>query len=137
MTPAAIKIAVTSRFNTLVAITRTPDLPFVFENVAYKPPATLQAYARIYTVFGEKRLTQIGGTLKDYRRVGRLQVQLHSALNIGEALALELADLVELSFQSVSAGGITYRTPTTTTVGADGGWWRVDVSCPFFVNDQA
>lgn len=67
-----------------------------------------------------------------HRHFGTLSADVFSPQGAGTAPALTLADSFAASFRSVTAGGITYRTPSMTTVGSDGVWHQVNVSVPFY-----
>lgn len=88
-------------------------------------------YARfLFTPTARIRRT-IGSTL-EHRRRGLCLVQLRAPGKTGDLHLQTLSQRVEVAMSSKTVGDVTLETAFTTVIGTQGGWWRYDVTCPWF-----
>ncbi|MBX3380110.1 MAG: hypothetical protein KF805_08435 [Phycisphaeraceae bacterium] len=70
------------------------------------------------------------------RRTGIAQVTLFGPADVGDKDLLLLARDTERAFLNKKLNRVTFRTPDTTNRGRDGKWWRLDVRCPLYWDEQ-
>lgn len=132
-----VSSALSSRFNTEVA---TPeDLPTQYDNVFKKLNTTTgedDLWCRFAIEFTGNTQTSIGvPSSHRYRRFGSAVAQLFMKLNKGDKDILQLADIIEGKFKTLSIGGLTIQTPNTLIIGDEGnGYYQINVVCPFYAN---
>ena len=109
-------------------------LPIKYENVPFNQPVTGWVAFTIIPVGGD-RIT-IGTTVKRYRYIGNLQIDIFVPEDTGSAVCRAHADTIESIFrdQQFSAGvsgTITCRTPAYITGGVGGGYYRGILNIPY------
>jgi len=67
-----------------------------------------------------------------FRTPGIMIATIHIPQDSGDKAGLEIADVIEPAFRSLSAGGVTYETPDTASLGNSGPWWQLNVTCPWY-----
>ena len=80
---------------------------------------------------GDDEQMDVGAVVKDYRKSGRLHVNLYSQPETGEGAALALADLIAARYRTVEIAGCSFDTPTIEPGTLTGPWWRTTIRCPF------
>jgi len=111
------------RFNTQWPIEQ-PTVPFSFADVDYDPPKDT-SWVRLNVLPGDQR--QVGmGSLRRFRRVGVVLVQIFVPAGSGDGLAKELADSVAKIFMGRTINGVIFRGTGVDRLGVDGPWavWR-------------
>lgn len=93
-----------------------------------------EIWARVKIDTGESDQADIAITPRE-RSFGMLTFLLHAPIEKGDKDVLNLADFVKNKFKRLTAGDVTYRTPSVRPAGRDGKWWRVRVTCPFYFED--
>lgn len=140
MSAQSIAIAIRSRFKAQVETPQSLTAKVQYDNAPLDPPDDGTAlWVRFAVVLGENRQIDIGGSggTNGYRRVGVAYASIFAPIETGDAAALTLADIVAAAFRSVTAGGVTYRTPTIRPLGRQGAWWQINVECPFYADEHA
>lgn len=127
-----LDIAIQSRFHSAVASLETPDLPTEYDNAKIEHPKD-SIWARVNIRNGNTDHVQIGKP-NTWRNNGVLIVQLFGPINTGMAQLNILADKVVVAFRRVTAGGVTYRSPSKQQLGRTRDWWQINVNCPFFAD---
>ena len=75
------------------------------------------------------------GEQKKFRRRGVMIIQIFTPSGEGDESALEVADVIDTAFKSVTADGVTYQTPYIEVVGRNDNYWQINVTCPFYSDD--
>jgi len=129
---AADSQTIRERFNTQWPIEQ-PSVPFSFQDVEYNPSKDT-AWVRCGIITGEQ--TQVSmGTLRRFRRVGVVAVQIFVPAGSGDGLAKELADSVANIFQGQTINGVIFRGTGLDRVGIDGAWAVWTASTPYQADD--
>lgn len=119
--------AIRSRFNTQWAGATAIAWP----NVSFTP-TTGTPWVRLSILPSGADQTEIGD-LRNFRHDGSVLVEIFTPENEGDGEARTLAEQAAAIFRGVTAGGIVYGAPYTTTNGNDGaGWFSVSVWCPYY-----
>ena len=75
----------------------------------------------------------------DIRATGIALATVFVPIDRGDKIALELADEIKDGFFSTvhtyAGTRVLFRTPSVLTIGRDGIWWQVNVSCPYLTED--
>ena len=126
------------RFETLV---ETPEaVVVIYDNSPIDPPEDA-LHVRMKVRPGTAFRVENGGAPGQhrFRTPGILVSDLKKPLGKGEEDIMQLADVIAVAFRAVTAGGITYLTPSVETKGRqdDGRWWLVTVTCPFYSDEIA
>lgn len=134
MSLESIHDAIRSRFNSQVA---TPQsLTVVYDNGPDgHPDDTLWARWTIHG--GDNAQREVGGSTNTYRRIGVAIAELYAPPNDGDEGVLQLADVIEAAFRSVTASPVRFQTPRTRIVGQQDNWFRVNVVCPWYADELA
>ena len=109
-------------------------LPIMYENVVFNQPTTGWVSFMILPTGGDR--ISIGTTVKNYRYLGTLQIDIYVPEDTGSDACRAHADTIESIFrdQQFSAGDsgtITCRTPAFITGGVTNGYLRGIVSIPW------
>lgn len=110
--------------------------PIKFDNVDYKP-TTQAAWIELQIATGEQSAVSLGGigaTL--YRNVGIISITVNVPLNSGGRTAKGYADSIAAIFRGQQFSSITCRGATITQIGEVDGWFKYNVSIPYF-RDEA
>lgn len=139
MTQSAMASLARKRFYDLVTVVRS--VPTEFDNAPPQSVSSLLAHSdtsavwcRVSFLGGESSQITIGHS-KVFRNPAVLSIQVFVPVGTGEKTARELAEAIVTAFRSVKVSGVTYRTPSILTVGANNGWWQLTVNCPMFSDD--
>jgi len=62
--------------------------------------------------------------------------QLFAPVGAGDGEQMELADKISDAFKHVTTEDVRYQTPSVATIGRRENWWQVNVTCPFYADDQ-
>jgi len=121
-----------SRFDSQWRIEQ-PSVSFSFGDVDYNPPDDV-AWVRLNILTGEQ--TQVGmGSLRRFRRVGVVSVQIFVPAGEGDGLAKELADSVANIFMGRTVNGVIFRGTGLDRVGVDGAWAVWTANTPYQADD--
>ena len=133
MTYEAICNAIRTRFE--AQITVLENVTTFWDNAPATPPDTAP-WIRLAIRPGDAERTEL--SIKAYRIPGVAFANIFTPIQLGDKSALEFADAIVAKFRSLSADGVTYRTPSVSVVGAtQGKWWQVNVQIPFEVRSVA
>jgi len=88
------------------------------------------------TILNGDTLQKSIGTLKVYRSVGTLAIQIFVKEGLGTRKSLEIADEIDTIFKGLhlTDAQIQFRTPSTVLVGNNTGWYQLNINCPFYRN---
>jgi hypothetical protein len=129
--------AIRSRFKTLVGDTQTDEntdaLTVQYDNDPTSPPDDA-TWVKFTIRWGERRQADISASPR-YRVVGIAYAQILSPIQKGDKFALQLAGVIEAGFRSVTAGGVTWRTPSVKRQGRQGDKYQINVECPFYADE--
>lgn len=108
--------------------------PISWPNRDFTPPESSEWIA-VSIRAGDSQQIEIGSPTITHRHSGLVYVQIFSPIGKGDKAALDIADQIAALFrryrQSVTNGGIVFRTPTIRAVGVDGAFFQVNVSVPY------
>lgn len=100
----------------------------VYENQTQKN--TVSEWVRVNILNADSQQISLGDQ-PYFRYVGLLIFQIFIKPNVGSGRAVQIADQITTLFRGVKVNGITFRPPTTDSVGDSGGWYQLNVSVPF------
>lgn len=66
-----------------------------------------------------------------YRHPGAVVLEVFTSEREGSGKAMRYADTLAAVFRGQTVGGALFRSPTVRQIGAQEGWYRVHVICPF------
>ena len=117
-----------TRFDTVWA-NRTP---VAWPNVTFTPPSPQASWCRFSITNGEAQQTTIGSTTNNHRFTGVIYIQVFTATNAGDSVALQRADEAAAIFRNWCGTNIRCREATIKTIGANAdGWYQINVSIPY------
>jgi hypothetical protein len=120
------------RFNTQWPIEQ-PLVEHSFADVDYNPTKDT-AWVRLNILTGEQ--TQVGmGSLRRFRRVGVVSVQIFVPAGKGDGQAKILADSVANIFMGRTVNGVIFRGTGLDRVGVDGAWAVWTANTPYQADD--
>lgn len=129
MTYKAESIAIESRFAAAFTACSVK-----YSNVQFDPTPG-EAFAEINIIIADSIRASIGDT-NLHRNVGIISVNIYEPLHTGTATGKEKADLAAAVFRSASFSGITCRSPKVVEVGEIGEWYVINMSVPFFRDEN-
>lgn len=103
-----------------------------YDNHEFTPPNDGSSWVRLTVVEGESNIAGLGDSQRLFRNVGVIICQIFVQDGKGSKAALDIADILETIWGGASFNGITCRASSVTRVGADNGWYQVNVSTPYF-----
>lgn len=113
----------------------------LYDNSPDAVPADADLWARVNIIPGGRERSSVGARL--HRRTGLLVFQVFSRPGIGDAAALAQAEQMERAFDDLDIGDgtlaspyIRFRAANTQTVGADGAWWQINVTAPWYTDER-
>jgi hypothetical protein len=122
--------AIEARFNTNWASTT----PVKYDNVDFTPtPGENWIELQIHN--GDQIPVSLGGTV-NYRAIGIISINVHTALNIGSQTGKNLADTAAAIFRGKTFSTITCRGAPITRLGESNGWFVYNVSIPYFRDES-
>jgi hypothetical protein len=139
--PALIEVAVEARYRTTIE----PTLPTQYENLHFDP-GSHSLFAAMQVQHDTRQPSAIvGDGLGRPRNVGSLEVQIYARKDEGGGAAMTAATLVANSFDAktvTTTGGhiVIFKAAEVRKFGSqpyDGQeYYRVDVSCPFYCDEE-
>lgn len=133
---AEIHSACETRFKT--QIEQTYGIQVQYDNAKFKldesSPLAEGVWCRVTIRPGESNLVERGNT-KNYRTHGVMIVEVFTELETGKGDVLAMVDIIKTAFRSVTASGVTFKTPYSTGGRRDDKWWKDVVYCPFYSDD--
>lgn len=123
---------VRNRFNTQWPIEQ-PSVEFSFADVDYTPTKDTP-WVRLSVVPGEQRQVSMG-SIRRFRRIGIVSVQIFTPAGSGDGLAKELADSVAAIFMGRTVDGVIFRGTGLDRVGVDGAWAVWNATTPYQADD--
>ena len=122
--------AIRLRFDTEVA--QAVPIPTQYDNQEYEPSSPTISWIRFTILPGLSQ--QVENRL--FRYPGIAIAQVFTPVEAGDGYARTVADLIQTAFRAVNADGVVYRTPYETTVGRTDEWWQLNVTIPYFYDDD-
>jgi hypothetical protein len=129
--------AISGRFNTQVEVPQ--GITVQYDNESPQDPPQGQTWVRFTVRPGNSDSVEYGSTIL-YRLQGIAIAQIFTPLGIGDAAALQLADVIKTAFRTTFASPVKFLVPTIATIGrdaSDSDWWQTNVIIPWFANEQA
>jgi Bacteriophage related domain of unknown function len=118
-----------SAIETLFALSWTAT-PIAEDNTDFNPSA-LTEWVRIVVLNADGQVASLGDDpLIRYRGIVVVQIFVKSGTGWGRSMTL--ADLVTPIFKNVRLGSIQLGVPSPNRVGPSGGWYQVNVDCPYY-----
>ena len=127
--------AIRSRFVTQWAAGAYATTPIAWSNAEFDPPSE-SPWVMVTIIDAAAFQASIGGVAgsgNTYRHPGVVVVNIFTPVNVGDGLALAMADYVGTIFrawQDVSTK-TRFLTPSVSRIGTDGNWFQVNVTSPF------
>lgn len=125
----AVSKAIRARFLAEVATPKSLG-EFQVDNLEFTQPEDA-TWARVTVIPSATEQADIVPGRR-YRAVGIAMFSFFSPFNKGDEELNLLADYACTKFRTVSASGVTYRTPSPARVGRAGKWWQVNVTVPWY-----
>lgn len=127
--------AIRTRFNTEWAGGAYSTVPVAWANAEFDPPSE-DEWVRVTIFDAEAFQVSIGGVAgagNTYRHPGIVVVNIFVPINVGDGLALAMADAVATIFRAWQDATTKTRflTPSVSRIGTDGNWFQINVTCPF------
>ena len=128
-----INKAIASRFDALITVAESLQDKVEHDNAEFtKPDEAL--WVRFTIKHGESVQLSFGST-KRFRFPGVAIAQVFMPQQKGDAEAVIMADKIATAFRSVTAAGVTYRTPSVMNIGRVANEYQVNVTCPFYSDE--
>jgi hypothetical protein len=124
----AERAAIEGRFNTQWA-SRTG---IKYENADCKP--TANDWVSIAIVRGNSDRASLG-TSPLYRHIGIISISIFTPLKTGTKAAVEHAEVIDGIFREATFNNITCRVPSIKNAANFNGWYRLNVTIPYFRNE--
>ena len=102
--------------------------PVAWPNKGFQPQSQ-EPWVRLTILGGDGRQVATAG--RRLRRVGVITAQVFVPEGSGDRKAHEIADAVAGIFEAMTLEGVRFRAADLEHVGADGGWYQLNVSIPF------
>lgn len=129
MTFEQIQAAIRTKFKTLAD---SNALATAYDNNTFDP-ASKPLWCRLTIKPGQSEQMSIGAPgANRFRNPGVMFAQLFVPDGTGDKVILAMADIIANGFRSVAVTGITYMTPSITTVGRTEKWYQVNVTVPYY-----
>lgn len=107
-----------------------------WDNVAFKP-VTGSPWVRVSIQGNLNNFASIGGPSIKVRRLGIVFVQVFVPEGTGTLVADQLADDIADALEAKQLlTGETFQASTKTEAGANNGWYQLNVSTPFYFDEQ-
>lgn len=107
-----------------------------WDNVSFTP-VNGEAWVRVSLQHNISNMVSVGGPNVKIRRFGILFVQVFVPEGNGTALAEQIADNVATTLEAKQMDtGLTFQETTKREVGVGAGWYQVNVSTPFYYDDN-
>ena len=126
-----LKNAIRSRFEDQVG--EPQGATVLYDNEFEQTPST-GVWMVVTIQTGETQQADLGPVPR-YRTAGQIVVEIYQEAAEGDYTTTALADEVARAFRSLTADGVTYRSPSLTQLGRSGKWWQQNVSCPFYYDE--
>jgi hypothetical protein len=105
--------------------------PIAWPNVEFTPPVR-SPWVRFNVLDADSFQTTIGATTNNHRFVGIVVINIFVPLDVGNASALAMADVVAAIFRNWCGSTVRCRAASVKDLGPDGnGWYQVNVVVPF------
>jgi len=127
----AVNNVIRSRWKTNIADAQS--VTTVYDNAPDTHPDD-SLWVRLSIKYSQATLNEIGSQ-KTFRIRGRMVAQIFDRIEKGDKDINALIDTIRPFFRAVTDTGVTFMTPEVSVVGADGKWWQVNLSCPFYTNE--
>lgn len=111
--------------------------PIAWPNVNFTPPNPQSSWIRLSISDGDSNQMELGSNPATIRYAGIIYVQIFTRLDIGDAVALQLADTVKQIFNNWCGVSVRCRAAKIKVIGNDGnGWYQVNVVVPFYRDER-
>ncbi len=108
--------------------------PIDWDNVNYKPVAgTSFVSFKVLNGFSNQAST---GPTPVYRSNGVVDIMICTVLGRGRKTADDYADRAAAIFRGWRSSGLTCRAPYITRIGEHEGWYKINVTVPFFRDEH-
>lgn len=112
------------------------DLPVEWPNHALRKPEGV-LWCRFSIIAGQSFQAEISGSLKRFRNLFIMMVQIFAPADTGTAETDRLVARISDAFRGKKFSNVVFKDVTPTQVGKTEGWWQTNVACPFFFDDLA
>ena len=118
-----------------------PNIFIAWPNTGSKPDLEIDPdedsnspWVRFNISFGDGDHVALGGTLKQFRYVAVIIVQVYTAEGVGTQRNRKLCDDVAAIFRlkQIADENLTCETPRIVEVGTKDGWWQANVEIPLY-----
>ena len=114
-------------------VDKFPAIPILLDNEPDAIPPTTGQWIHAQVLQGRTFQAE----LNTRRVTGRANFAIFSPINVGELDVMTLADEVADQFRLITLSGVVFRTPAIVASRRDRGYWRVDLSCPYYFEEIA
>ena len=122
--------SIRTRFDSQIA--QALGIPTQYDNQEYEPSGPTITWIRFTILPGFSQQVEN----RRFRYPGIAIAQIMTPVEAGDGFARKTADKIQTAFRAVNADGVTYRTPYETTVGRTDEWWQLNVTIPYFYDDD-
>lgn len=129
MTYEALENVIRKRFNDNMM----GSLAIVFDNQDVDSKQQ-DIWCRVNIRPGESIQADLGAN-KRFRVPGIMIVQIFNRTGLGTRAINVIVDRINGFFRAITVGGVTYQTPSVTHLGANKGWYQVNIACPWYSDD--
>lgn len=130
MTALTTANAIRTRFRTNV--TDVYSYSTAWDNMPFSPPSGA-LWLQFSVLHGDSDQVEVGGGGR-FRTNGVAFANVFAPVDTGDAAATQAADRIVAEFRAVTAGGVTYRTPSVRRVGRSGNWFQINVEIPWYAD---
>lgn len=126
----ATEATIVARFESQWSVSQ-PKIPFTYDNQGEADFITRgEAWVRVTVLPGTS--TQVAmGTIRRWRRLGIVTIQIFTPAGSGTGLATRLADTVRDIFEGRTISGIIFRATSLTRVEVDASWMQHNADTPY------
>jgi len=108
--------------------------PVAYENAPFEEPQS-EPWIRVRIFDDVTRRITIGNPAT-YRHAGLLVLEIFTPKNSGTGTARTYAGTLATLFRDVQFSGLTFREPSLSNGGEENGWFKMNLSTPFFWDGQ-
>ena len=99
-------------------------------------PSSLGEWVRLSVIPADSDQKSMGGSTNVHRQYGTVLIEIFIDQDSGAHRSVELADLAINFFHTYSLGEITFGSPDTIHLGQSDGWYKKNVACDFYSDND-
>jgi len=114
--------------------TGTASNRVAYPNVPFTLPGEATEWVRFSILPGDSQQVTLGGSQNIHRWVGVINIGIFTRIGLGEARALELAELAAAIFRAKQLSEIRCFSPSISNLREVDGWYQATLRVPFDVD---